>query len=70
MLAGWFSWHPSTVSIVLFVLGWACGWVLLCRPRRLPTGVVVAGQLVSADALIGAMRAIHGSDACVLSDPA
>ncbi|MBK7156945.1 MAG: hypothetical protein IPL19_07740 [Sandaracinaceae bacterium] len=39
-------------------------------PRRLPTGVVVAGQLVSADALIGAMRAIHGSDACVLSDPA
>ena len=39
MLAGWFSWHPSTVSIVLFVLGWACGWVLLCRPRRLPTGV-------------------------------
>jgi len=36
-------------------------------PRRLPTGVVIAGQLVRADALMDAMRAIDGTDACVLS---
>lgn len=38
-------------------------------PRRLPTGVVIAGQLVGADTLIATMRAIDGTDACVLSSP-
>jgi 4,4'-diaponeurosporenoate glycosyltransferase len=36
VFAAWFSWRPTTVSLVLFVVGWTCGWLLLCRPRRLP----------------------------------
>jgi 4,4'-diaponeurosporenoate glycosyltransferase len=32
----WFSWHPSPAAAAVFALGWVCGWVLLCRPRRLP----------------------------------
>jgi len=39
-------------------------------PRRLPTGVVIAGQLVGADTLINTMRAIDGTDTGVLSTAA
>jgi hypothetical protein len=34
-------------------------------PRRLPTGVVIAGQLVAADVLLAGMRALGGPDACL-----
>ena len=39
-------------------------------PRRLPTGVVIAGQLVSGTELIDAMRAIDGTASCVLATAA
>ena len=44
MLAAWFSWHPSAASIAPFAIGWSCGWLLLCRPRRLPGGPQRAGD--------------------------
>lgn len=34
-------------------------------PRPLPTGVAVAGQLVSAQALVAGMRALGGADVCL-----
>lgn len=37
MIAAWFDPTPSWPSTILFALGWTCGWLLLCRPRRLPT---------------------------------
>lgn len=36
MLATWFDLTPSAASVVLFVVGWGCGWLLLARPRHLP----------------------------------
>ena len=37
MLAAWFDLTPSAWSVVLFAAGWGCGWVLLSRPRHLPS---------------------------------
>ena len=53
----------------------ACGITLAAfvrelLPRRLPTGVVIAGQLVSGTELIDAMRAIDGTASCVLATAA
>jgi 4,4'-diaponeurosporenoate glycosyltransferase len=31
----WFELRPAAASTALFVIGWSCGWLLLCRPRRL-----------------------------------
>lgn len=36
VLATWFDLTPSVPSVVLFALGWTCGWLLLARPRHLP----------------------------------
>ncbi len=37
MLAAWFDLTPSAGSVVLFVAGWGFGWMLLARPRHLPS---------------------------------
>jgi 4,4'-diaponeurosporenoate glycosyltransferase len=34
----WFDWRPSPGSVVLFLIGWGCGWLLFWRPRPLPAG--------------------------------
>jgi 4,4'-diaponeurosporenoate glycosyltransferase len=36
VIVAWFDPTPTVVSIVLFTAGWSCGWLMLCRPRRLP----------------------------------
>ena len=42
MLSAWLEWRPSVWSVVAFAIGWSAGWLMLCRPRRLPD---VATQL-------------------------
>lgn len=37
VLAAWFDPTPSVWSVVLYLAGWGFGWVLLARPRHLPT---------------------------------
>jgi 4,4'-diaponeurosporenoate glycosyltransferase len=34
-MAHWFDLSPSWWSVVLFAVGWVCGWLLLARPPRL-----------------------------------
>ncbi len=40
MLAAWFDLTPTVWSVASFVIGWACGWLLLARPRHLPAAPV------------------------------
>jgi 4,4'-diaponeurosporenoate glycosyltransferase len=56
---------PSMVAVVLFTVGWVCGWGMLCRPRKLPsttgdrrTVSVVVPARDEAHAIAGAVTAM------------